>query len=146
GTYVCGRGISRTLRWSDRWSRSAQVIALGGAVAASLVVQTRPSHLNHLSRWGHWAAGRWLADHAGPGEVILATRGWAQFIAGRPGYDYWHVRQALTDSHLSYVLVGLDELEAISPRAATLNALLAYAATPLAEFPASPDDPGPGVR
>ena len=33
------------------------------------------------------------------------------------GYDYWHVRQALTDSHLSYIIVGLDELEARSARA-----------------------------
>jgi hypothetical protein len=98
-------------------------------VGASIVVQMRPSNLNHLSRWGHWAAGQWLAAHARPNELILDTRGWARFISGRPGYDYWHVRQALTDSHLSYVLVGLDEPEA-SPRAATLKALLFHTATP----------------
>jgi hypothetical protein len=56
------------------------------------------------------------------------------------------VRQALTDSHLAYVLVGLDELEAGTPRASTLKALLAYAATPLIEFPAAPRDPTPAVR
>ena len=63
-----------------------------------------------------------------------------------PGYDYWHVRQALTDSNLRYILVGLDELKARSARAETLRALLAYAGTPLEEFPASPTDPTPAVR
>ena len=109
-------------------------------------MQIKPNHLNHLSRWGHWAAGRWLAGHARARRVVLDTRGWARFISGRPGYDYWHVRQALTDSHLSYVLVGLDELKRPVHERATLRALLAYAATPLEDFPASPDDPRPAVR
>jgi hypothetical protein len=115
-------------------------------VAASVVAQVRPSHLNHLSRWGHWAAGRWLATHARPDELILDTRGWATFVSDRPGYDYWHVRQALTDAHLSYILVGLDEVEAMSPRAATLRALLNFAATPQWDFAASPADRSPAVR
>ncbi len=90
------------------------------------MVQMQPNHLNHLSRWGHWAAGQWLAGNAQPTELVLDTRGWARFVSGQPGYDYWHVRQALTDSHLSYIIVGLDELEARSSRARTLKALLAY--------------------
>jgi hypothetical protein len=146
GTYICGRGIARNLAWGPRPARCAAVGVLGLALAVSVAVQLRPTHLNHLSRWGHWAAGRWLAAHARPDEFILDTRGWARFISGRPGYDYWHVRQALTDSHLAYVLVGLDELEAGTPRAKTLQALLAYAATPLIEFSASPRDPTPAVR
>ena len=84
-------------------------------MAASIVVQMQPNHLNHLSRWGHWAAGQWLADNASRTELVLDTRGWARFVSGQPGYDYWHVRQALTDSHLSYIVVGLDELEAAQP-------------------------------
>ena len=146
GTYVCGRGIARNFAWGPRRARCAAIGVLGVALAVSVVVQLRPTHLNHLSRWGHWAAGRWLAAHARPDELILDTRGWARFISGRPGYDYWHVRQALTDSHLAYVLVGLDELQARTPRATTLKALLAYAATPLIEFPADPRDPTPAVR
>jgi 4-amino-4-deoxy-L-arabinose transferase-like glycosyltransferase len=146
GAYVCGRGIATKLRWTDRTIRWAGIAAMGVTVAASFVVQMRPNHLNHLSRWGHWAAGQWLAANARPDELILDTRGWARFISGRPGYDYWHVRQALTDSHLSYVLVGLDELDAPSPRAATLKALLAYAATPLLDFPADPGQLIPAVR
>jgi hypothetical protein len=99
-----------------------------------------------VSRWGHWAAGQWLAGHAKPSELVLDTRGWARFVSSHPGYDYWHVRQALTDSHLSYVIVGLDELEARSSRARTLNALLSYAATPLLDFPVFLDDRRAGVR
>jgi hypothetical protein len=99
-----------------------------------------------LSRWGHWVAGKWLAENARPTELVLDTRGWARFVSGHAGYDYWHVRQALTDSHLCYIIVGLDELDAMSPRARTLNALLAYAATPLRDFPAFPGDKTAGVR
>lgn len=86
------------------------------------------------------------SSHAGPGEKVLDTRGWAQFVSRLPGYDYWHVRQALTDSSLSYVLVGLDELKAPSARGETLRALLSFAGTRLVDFPASPDDPTPAVR
>ena len=119
---------------------------IGAAIVGSLVTQTRPTHRDHLSRWGHWAAGNWLAVHARPDELILDTRGWARFISGQSGYDYWHVLQALTDSHLSYIVVGLDELNADSPRAKTLKALLAYAATPIRDFPASPEERNPAVR
>jgi hypothetical protein len=118
----------------------------GLLVATSITVQMQPSHLNHLSRWGHWAAGQWLATHASPGELVLDTRGWARFVSAHPGYDYWHVRQALTDAHLSYVIVGLDEMEAHSSRGRTLKALLSYAATPLLDFPASPGNRTAGVR
>ena len=104
-------------------------------VAASIVVQMQPSHLNHLSRSGHWAAGRWLADNAGPSELVLDTRGWAKFVSGHAGYDYWHVRQALTDSHLTYIVVGVDELQARSTRARTLEELALVFGDPPAGFP-----------
>jgi hypothetical protein len=146
GCFVCARGIALELHWSQRRARSMGILAGSLAVAASILVQMQPSHLNHLSRWGHWAAGRWLAGNAEPNELVLDTRGWARFVSGQPGYDYWHVRQALTDSHLSYVIVGLDELDARSSRAKTLKALLAYAASPLKEFPAFPGDRNAGVR
>jgi hypothetical protein len=146
GTYVCCRGIAVKTHLSPPWIQRTRIAAIGMAITASLLTQANPSHISHLSRWGHWAAGRWLEGHARPDELILDTRGWARFISGKPGYDYWHVRQALTDSHLSYILVGLDELGAVSPRAETLKALLAYAATPLLDFPASPDERNPAVR
>jgi hypothetical protein len=146
GTYVCCRGIALKARLGQRWYPTARIATIVVTIAASLLTQIQPSHRDHLSRWGHWAAGTWLKSHARADERILDTRGWAKFISGQPGYDYWHVRQALTDSHLSYVLVGLDELDAASPRAETLKALLAFAATPLVDFPASPGARSPAVR
>jgi 4-amino-4-deoxy-L-arabinose transferase-like glycosyltransferase len=146
GTFVCARGIAVKLRLSGPQARWAGAVAGGLLVVLSIVVQLQPNHRNHLSRWGHWAAGRWLADNAQPTELVLDTRGWARFVSGQPGYDYWHVRQALTDSHLSYIVVGLDEVDAGSTRARTLNALLSYAATPLVDFPAPAGERSGGVR
>ena len=146
GSFVCARGIAVKRQWSPRFARNAAIAAASLLVLLSIVVQMQPNHLNHLSRWGHWCAGQWLAGNADPNEMVLDTRGWARFVSGQPGYDYWHVRQALTDSHLSYVIVGLDELDAHSSRARTLRALLAYTATPLKEFPAFPGDRTAGVR
>ena len=121
GSFVCARGIAVKLRWSESTRLRAAALAGCITVAASIIVQMQPTHLNHLSRSGHHAAGRWLAEHAGPSELVLDTRGWAKFISGHPGYDYWHVGQALTDSHLAYIVVGLDELHASSTRARTLK-------------------------
>ncbi len=146
GVFVCARGIAVKLHWSLGLARVAGVAASVLIVAASIVVQMQPNHLNHLSRMGHWTAGQWLAEHVLKSETVLDTRGWARFIAGVPGYDYWHVRQALSDASLSYIVVGRDEMEANSPRARTLNALLSYAATPLVEFASPAGDLTTGVR
>lgn len=146
GTYICCHRTGELLKLASRTARIARRLAATFTLLLSVLVQTNPNHMQHLSRWGHWAAGQWLALHAAPDEEVLDTRGWARFVSGRPGYDYWHVRQALTDSKLSYITVGLDELEASSARGKTLRTLLAYAAEPLAEFPASPTDPTPAVR
>jgi hypothetical protein len=101
-------------------------------VTTGIIFQLKPAH---TSRWGHRAAGRWLAANAKPGQAVLDTRGWASFVSGLPSYDYWHVRQALTDARLAYVVVGADELKALSRRAETLRAVLAYVGTPAAGFP-----------
>ncbi len=143
GTFVCLRGLGVKLPWSRRTAWATCVLASGLITVTLVVYQLRPSH---PTRWGHWASGRWLAEHAGPSDLVLDTRGWARFIANAPGYDYWHVRQALTDSHLAYVVVGDEELEAKSPRARTLNALLAYAATPVQDFPVLVNDRNVGAR
>jgi hypothetical protein len=132
GTFVCARGVALTLGWSPGTSKLARAAALGALIAAGIVLQAKPAH---PSRWGHWAAGRWLSRHASPSDAVLDTRGWAAFVARRPSYDYWHVRQAFTDSQLAYVVVGSGELAAKSQRAATLRAVLAYAAAPVVEFP-----------
>jgi 4-amino-4-deoxy-L-arabinose transferase-like glycosyltransferase len=143
GTFVCLRGLGVKLPWSPRVAWTAGILGMGAVVAVLVAYQLRPGH---STRWGHWAAGRWLAEHAGPADVVLDTRGWARFISGVPGYDYWHVRQALTHAQLSYVIVDHEELQASSPRAKTLKALLAYAATPVQEFPSFVGDRNVGVR
>ncbi|SIO59370.1 Dolichyl-phosphate-mannose-protein mannosyltransferase [Singulisphaera sp. GP187] len=144
GTFVCMRGIAVKLRWSPRFARIAGAVAVLTLVTAGVRLQSKPIH---PSRWGHWAAGRWLAAHTDPADAVLDTRGWAAFVSGRRSYDYWHVRQAFTDSQLRYVVVGTGELEAESRRAATLRAVLAYAADPVVEFPERQDGHGgAGVR
>jgi hypothetical protein len=132
GLFICARGVAVKLHWSPQRARRAACAGLAALVALGVYMQVKPGH---RSRWGHWAAGQWLIENSGPGDAVLDTRGWAAFVSDRPAYDYWHVRQAFTDSHLAYIVVGTDELQASSPRAKTLRAVLAYAATPAASFP-----------
>lgn len=143
GCYVCMRRLGELLPWSRQTARAVGLLGIGLVASILAAYQLRPPH---PSRWGHWAAGRWLAEHRGPAETVLDTRGWARFVSESPGYDFWHVRQAFTDSRLSYVVVGHDELQADSPRARTLNAVLAHAASPLRDFPAFHDGMSVGVR
>ncbi|GAC1450627.1 MAG: hypothetical protein NVSMB9_35180 [Isosphaeraceae bacterium] len=142
GAFICARGVAVKLRWGPRTARGARLVLLVAAVAVGVAIQTKPAH---PSRWGHRAAGRWLAEHAGPTDAVLDTRGWASFVRGGPSYDYWHVRQAFTDSHLAYVVVGDDELKAPSKRGETLRAVLAYAGRPTAGFPERRDGRNVGV-
>lgn len=117
--------------------------ALAALAAVGIVAQAKAGH---PSRWGYHAAGLWLADQAKPTDAVLDTRGWASFVRGIPGYDYWHVRQALSDRNLRYVVVGSDELKARSRRAATLRAMLARAGQPVASFSGRRDGRGSGVE
>jgi hypothetical protein len=132
GVFVCARGLGLMFAWGPRATRRAGLALLAAVVAVGVALQVKPAH---PSRWGHRAAGLWLAANARAGESVLDTRGWATFVSGLPGYDYWHVRQAFTDARLTYVVVGDDELRAPSRRAATLRAVLAYAGRPVAGFP-----------
>ena len=47
--------------------------------AAGFAAQVKEGH---PSRWGHQAAGRWLAAQADPEAAVLDTRGWAAFVSG----------------------------------------------------------------
>ena len=141
------------LAWADgfarRWTLApARARRLGYAGLAILAVagMAAQGKAGHPSRWGHLAAGGWLRERAEPDAKVLDTRGWASFVRGIPGYDYWHVRQALSDKQLRYVVVGADELAAPSRRGATLRAMLAYAGEPAAEFPGRKDGRGVGVK
>ncbi|WP_152053254.1 ArnT family glycosyltransferase [Tautonia marina] len=125
-------------RWADRralaparrqrLARLALALLLVGVVA----LQLKPGH---ASRWGYQQAGQWLAQRAGPGDAVLDTRGWAAFVSDLRSYGPWHIRQALTDEKLAYIVISDDELTAESRRAETLAALLDYAAVPVAAFP-----------
>ena len=143
GTYVCARRAAAALGCpAQRTKRLGALLVVVAAFAAIVLPQWKPGH---RSRWGHWAAGCWLQAHARTPDAVLDTRGWASFASNRPSYDYWHVRQALTDPHLSYIVVGADELSAASRRAATLRAVLAYSATPVAAFPDDKEGASIGV-
>ncbi len=143
GTYVCARRTATVLGLpARRRRRVGAFLVVVAAVTAIVLPQWKPGH---RSRWGHWAAGCWLQAHARTPDAVLDTRGWASFASNRPSYDYWHVRQALTDPHLAFIVVGADELSAPSRRAATLRAILAYSATPVAAFPDDKEGESIGV-
>ena len=142
GVYVCARRLADLMGLESTARRAGAIALVTSCILVSVGVQLRGVH---LSRWGHWAAGQWLARYAKPGESVLDTRGWAAFVSGLPSYDYWHVRQAFSDASLSYVVVGDDELNAESPRGQTLRAVLAYAGEPVVSFPAEQGSQAIGV-
>jgi 4-amino-4-deoxy-L-arabinose transferase-like glycosyltransferase len=143
GVAVCAGKIAAWFDWSEGRTRRVGITLIVLSTLAVLAVHhAKPGH---RSRWGHRAAGRWLQAHATPAQAVLDTRGWASFVSDRPSYDYWHVRQALTDPSLAYVVVGADELSAPSPRARTLRAILAYSANAVATFPDDKDGQSIGV-
>jgi hypothetical protein len=139
-------GLSRRVAdrrgWPEARRARLRLACAALLVAAGLAVQAKPAH---ASRWGHRAAGAWLAAHAEPAAAVLDTRGWAAFLSGRSSYDMWHVRQALGDAKLRYVVVGADELDAESRRGATLRAVLGYAGELAAAFPARAGEAGRDV-
>jgi hypothetical protein len=143
GIWAWTRNWAARRRLGPKVTRLVAITALTALISLGVTVQVKGMH---PSRWGHWAAGQWLIANATPDQSVLDTRGWAMFVRGGRGYDYWHVGQALTDSSLAYIVVGTDELEARSRRAATLRAMLAYAGTPVAEFPEREGDESVGVR
>ncbi len=143
GTWAWVRGFPERYRLNGATTRRLSVAGLALLIAVGATYQVKAMH---PTRWGHWAAGQWLKEHATADEAVLDTRGWAMFVRDGRGYDYWHVGQALTDASLAYVVVGEDELTAKSRRAETLRALLAYAATPAAEFPDREGNAGADVR
>jgi hypothetical protein len=143
GIWSWARSMPERRRLSRGASRRLAVVGLATLIALGVTVQVKAMH---PSRWGHWAAGQWLIANARPEDAVLDTRGWARFVRGEPGYDYWHVRQALTDEKLAFVVVGTDELRSKSKRAATLRAMLSYAGELVAEFPDREGEQGVGVR
>jgi hypothetical protein len=142
GVLALSRRVGDRRGWPEPRRARLRLAGAGLLALAGLAAQARPEH---ASRWGHREAGAWLAAHAEPAAAVLDTRGWAAFLSGRSSYDMWHVRQALGDSRLGYVVVGADELDAPSRRGATLRAVLGHAGRLAAAFPARAGGPGRDV-
>ncbi len=143
GIVTCFDRLARAFRWSNgrRIRIGWATILISTGIAMSTQLQP-----DHPSRWGHQAAGSWLADRAKPGDAVLDTRGWASFHSGVRSYDPWHIHQALSDSSLAYIVVGVDELTSETRRADTLNAILNYSSECVASFPSRKGDQTPGVQ
>ena len=114
GSSSVGRRVSSArLGWRPRTARASAMrsssLIVAGQSPSSQAAQPR-------SRWGHsrGRAAGWSTTPR-PADAVLDTRGWAAFVSGRPSYDYWHVRQAFTDSHLAYVVVGDRRAEGREP-------------------------------
>jgi hypothetical protein len=123
-------GALQLRSWSRRWL-AAGFVAL--VVLPAVVAQSKPIH---PSRWGHWAAGQWLAAHADVDDAVLDTRGWAGFLSGRAAYGPWHVRQALADERLRFLVMERRELESPSDRGRRLSAWIEPNGRLVAAFPA----------
>lgn len=143
GALDASRRVAARLGWPETLRTRRRTAAVAGLLALGLLFHARPAH---ASRAGHLAAGRWIAAHATPGDAVLDTRGWAAFVSGCRSYDPWHIRQALTDARLAFVVVGQDELDAGSRRGETLRALVSHAGEPAVTFPGRPDGSGVAVR
>jgi hypothetical protein len=128
---------------------AAQLRPLAGAAAVVLLAAScLPQTLEplHVSRKAHAAAGRWLAEHAGPGDVVLDTRGWTGLFSGCPTHTYDDAQAAFADRRLAFVVLESGELARQSRRAETLRTLLAHAATRVAVFRASASGPNKSVE
>ena len=85
GSFVCARGIAVKRRWTPAACARAGIAAGRLLVAASIMVQMRPNHLNHLSRWATGRPDNGWPIMPSPAELVLDTRGWARFVAGHAG-------------------------------------------------------------
>jgi hypothetical protein len=139
---LIGRRLSAIMGWNRATARALGTAFFLMLIGSGITLQARGS--SHESRACHSEAGRWLIANAKAGDAVLDTRGWAAFVSGLSAYDYWHVRQALTDARLAFVVVGDDELSAPSRRGGTLRAVLGFAAEEVARFPGLRE--GAGVR
>jgi hypothetical protein len=114
---------------------------LAGALLVAAIALCLPRSFSslHQSREAHVAAGRWVAEHAAGGSVMLDSRGWASLYAELPAYDYHGARLAFEDPSLAYVVIEDGELRDAGARGATLRHLLAVAGEPAVEFATTAD-------
>lgn len=72
---------------SEKLGLNPMVIA--GGILLAICISGLPGIFKplHDNRAGHLHAGRWLREHAQPGDTIVDPFEWAQFFAGRTLYD-----------------------------------------------------------
>lgn len=87
---------------------------------------------------GYRQAARWLGEHGEEDALVLDTRGWTGLYSGHPTRNYRDARQVLADPRLAYLVVGRDEVQASSPRAAMLRQLLEKRGRLISCFPQTP--------
>ncbi len=104
----------------ERWSlgiAGIPVRAAGRRLArlslALLALAALPKTLEplHTNRAGYHAAGRWLAAHAAPGDVVVDPFAWAEFYAGRALRSGPPVEQPPPPPCCRYVVLGCSDNE-----------------------------------
>ncbi len=80
------------------------------------------------------AAGRWIAQHAGPAEGILDLTDWSLYFSQRPGARFGDVYEAGDDPNLRWILARPSQVEGQWPYSQVLRDLIADRA-PVAVIP-----------
>lgn len=142
GLLWLSRRVGKARGWSLQSRVRRRVVLASVLVVVAVSLQLKPAHASRVS---HVQAAKWLKAHVCEGEAIYDSRGWASFLSGQRSYDAWHIRQALTDWRLTYLVLGEDELAASSERAETLRAIVAYSAELEASFEGRKGDRQGGV-
>ncbi|MBI1902830.1 MAG: glycosyltransferase family 39 protein [Planctomycetia bacterium] len=142
GAIAVGEGVGRPFQ-AIATARKGHPTISGALAVVLLAAICLPQTLEplHASRQAHAAAGRWLADHAARGDVVLDTRGWTGLFSGCPTHTYDDAKTVFADWRLAFVVLESGELAHESRRSETLRTLLAHAGTPVAVFPASASSP-----
>lgn len=130
---VLGNRLAGLLRWNSAFRvRAAPICAIAIALLG-VAAQHKPSH---PTRAGHLRAGRWLAAADLPSASVFDTNGWAAFVSGRRWHDPWHLRDALADKSLGYIVLERSELDADTERGDALRAVVSARGHLVAQFDA----------
>lgn len=116
-------------RLRSRFAAHRPTTRLRQGLTAALVVgcfcaTLQPPHHTHAA---HRHAADWLRSQADAEGFVLDQQGWTALSTGRPTYRFDEAETALTDPRVRYVLVERIDLEAASPRAKSLRAVLGSA-------------------
>jgi hypothetical protein len=103
-------------------------------VVASLFVTARPLHESHKP---HRRAADWLEANSASSAAVLDQQGYTALYTGRTTYRFDAAEDAFADSLLAYTLVERADIEADTPRGASLRTVLGEADRAVAQFDAA---------